>query len=127
MNKQSGITLIEALIAMLILSIGVLALISLVTSAVVASHRADQHALMRVIATDIQERAWIHSNPGDSCNNSVAIANLNSWSSHPLINEPSTPPMSLSVRNDGGCILTITPQGNTAAMEFQVTGPGGAS
>ncbi|OJS99502.1 type IV pilus modification protein PilV [Marinobacter nauticus] len=123
-HKQDGITLIEVLVAMLILSIGVLALISLITNVVVASQRADQGAMIRILATDLQERAWIFSGSTDDCSDSSAMADLNNWDDHPMLNQPSMPPVALAVREEGAdCILTVTPQGTMPETEYRVTGP----
>jgi len=125
--KQSGLTLIEALISMLLLSISVLGLISLITSLTLASHRADSGALMRILATDLQERTWIHSTPASDCNDSQEMANLADWASHPMHSVESMPPVTLSVAEDTGCVLTITPQGSLSPAEYRITGPGGES
>ena len=123
--KQSGLTLIEALISMLLLSIGVLALISLITSVTLASHRADSGALMRILATDLQERAWIHSTPGTTCNDSQGMANLSNWTDHPMHDVESMPPVILEVGGSAGCFLTIKPLGSLPKATYQITGPGG--
>lgn len=127
LRKQKGLTLIEVLISMLLLSIGILALISLITNVLVASHQADQGALMRLMATDIQERAWIHSSVNDDCNDASSMANLNAWSDHPVLDIEAMPPATLSLRDDSGCVLTISPQGTMDAVEYRVTGPKGES
>lgn len=125
--KQSGLTLIEALIAMLLLSIGLLGLISLVTSVTLASHRADNGAMMRILATDIQERAWIFSALGDDCDDAEGMAGLDAWSDHPMLDVDSMPLVTLSITEDAGCVLTIIPQGSMEPVEYRVTGPGGES
>lgn len=56
--SNRGFTLIEALIALLILSIGLLGVAAMQMKALQGAHMGYQRSLASVIAIDAQERAW---------------------------------------------------------------------
>ncbi|ANB01448.1 type IV pilus modification protein PilV [Ectothiorhodospira sp. BSL-9] len=56
---QSGFSLIEALVALLVLSVGLLGLAGLQLLGMQSSHSAYQRTVASVIATDAGERLWI--------------------------------------------------------------------
>lgn len=55
----AGFTLLEVLLALLLLSFGVLGFVSLQLSALKAAHSAYQHSLASVLAADVAERLWM--------------------------------------------------------------------
>ncbi|MFO8002870.1 type IV pilus modification protein PilV [Thioalkalivibrio sp.] len=58
-GRCAGFTLLEVLLAMLLLSFGVLGFVSLQLSALQAVHSAYQHSLASVLAADVAERLWM--------------------------------------------------------------------
>lgn len=57
-NRQQGFTLIEALIAVLVLSIGLLGVAAMQLRALQSAHMGYQRAVVSLAAIDAQERAW---------------------------------------------------------------------
>ena len=82
-KSQKGVTLIEVLVAALILAIGLVGLASLHLNSLKAAHSSYYRSIATMIAVDIEERAWLSlaSNgqllatdlPG------IATATLNYW------------------------------------------------
>lgn len=60
-NKQKGVSLIEALVALVVLSIGLLGVAFLVIRGLVSTNTADGHTLASLLANDMVER--MHANP----------------------------------------------------------------
>ena len=56
---QAGFSLVEALIALLVLSVGLLGLAALQLSGMQSTHSAYQRTIASVMATDAAERIWI--------------------------------------------------------------------
>lgn len=67
-NRQRGFTLIEALVALVVLSIGLLGVAAMQLRALQSAHMGYQRAVVSLAAIDAQERAWawLASNDG-SC------------------------------------------------------------
>jgi type IV pilus assembly protein PilV len=57
-HAQSGFTLLEALIAVLVLSIGLLGVAAMQLRALQSAHMGYQRAVVSLAAIDAQERAW---------------------------------------------------------------------
>jgi type IV pilus assembly protein PilV len=57
-NKQAGFTLIEALVALLVLSIGLLGVAAMQVKALQGAHAAYQRSIASLAAQDAQERLW---------------------------------------------------------------------
>ncbi|MGR2740421.1 type IV pilus modification protein PilV [Billgrantia sp. Q4P2] len=57
-HAQSGFTLVEALIAVLVLSIGLLGVAGMQLRALQSAHMGYQRAVVSLAAIDAQERAW---------------------------------------------------------------------
>ncbi len=57
-HAQSGFTLLEALIALLVLSIGLLGVAAMQLRALQSAHMGYQRAVVSLAAIDAQERAW---------------------------------------------------------------------
>lgn len=65
--RAQGFTLVEALIALLVLSIGLLGVAGMQLKALQSAHMAYQRSLASVIAVDAQERLWSKLKPGEGC------------------------------------------------------------
>ncbi|SDM11789.1 type IV pilus assembly protein PilV [Modicisalibacter muralis] len=65
--RCQGFSLIEALIALLVLSIGLLGVAGMQLKALQGAHMAYQRSLANVIAIDAQERLWSRLQPGQAC------------------------------------------------------------
>ncbi|MFN4262142.1 MAG: type IV pilus modification protein PilV [Thioalkalivibrionaceae bacterium] len=79
-----GFTLIEVLIALLVVSIGLLALAGLQTKALTSAHSSYLRSVAAIQATDLVERAWadlcVLSGAGSSVTPNAAFTNLvESW------------------------------------------------
>ena len=81
MNNEDGFTLIEALIALFVLTIGVLGMMTLQTTAIRGNYRASSMTIASSIATDQLER--LRTLPFNA-------ANLNSTNSPYTITDPVT-------------------------------------
>ena len=57
-TQQTGFTLVEALIALLVLSIGLLGVAAMQLRALQSAHMGYQRAVVSLAAIDAQERAW---------------------------------------------------------------------
>lgn len=57
---RKGFTLIEALVAILVLSFGLLGVAAMQVKALQSAHMGFQRSLASLIATDAQERAWAY-------------------------------------------------------------------
>lgn len=57
-NRQVGFTLIEALVALLVLSIGLLGVAAMQLEALQGAHAAYQRSIASLAAQDAQERLW---------------------------------------------------------------------
>ncbi len=63
---SAGFTLIEALVALLVLSIGLLGVAAMQLEALQGAHAAYQRSIASLAAQDVQERLWaeVAQNPG---------------------------------------------------------------
>jgi type IV pilus assembly protein PilV len=66
-HAQSGFTLLEALIAVLVLSIGLLGVAAMQLRALQSAHMGYQRAVVSLAAIDAQERAWAGLASNGSC------------------------------------------------------------
>jgi len=57
-QNQSGFTLIEALVAMVILTVGILSLYAMQTTAITGNATASRLSVATAVATDCYERLW---------------------------------------------------------------------
>ncbi|MGR4066714.1 type IV pilus modification protein PilV [Billgrantia sp. C5P2] len=82
-HAQSGFTLIEALIAVLVLSIGLLGVAAMQLRALQSAHMGYQRAVVSLAAIDAQERAWaaLSADPNKACPAANAVENgwLGNW------------------------------------------------
>ena len=75
-RQASGFTLIEALIAVLVLSIGLLGVAAMQLKALQSAHMGYQRSVASLIAIDAQERAWAVLSQSGVCPDASAI---NGW------------------------------------------------
>jgi type IV pilus assembly protein PilV len=66
-HAQSGFTLLEALIAVLVLSVGLLGVAAMQLRALQSAHMGYQRAVVSLAAIDAQERAWAGLASNDTC------------------------------------------------------------
>lgn len=77
--RQLGMTLLEVLIALLVLSIGMVGLSALLVTALTNVHSSSQYSLASALALDFEERLWFEiatlsaSTPGELSNGCLAI------------------------------------------------------
>ena len=64
-KQQCGFTLIEALVALLVLSIGLLGVAAMQLEALKGAHAAYQRSIASLAAQDAQERLWAQMAAGD--------------------------------------------------------------
>lgn len=76
-HVQSGFTLIEALIAVLVLSIGLLGVAAMQLRALQSAHMGYQRAVVSLAAIDAQERAWaaLSGHTDKTCPTANAVEN----------------------------------------------------
>ncbi|WP_445158517.1 type IV pilus modification protein PilV [Halomonas sp. E14] len=67
-HDQSGFTLVEALIALLVLSIGLLGVAAMQVKALQSAHMGYQRAVVSLAAIDAQEQAWAALSESDPKN-----------------------------------------------------------
>lgn len=70
MNSQRGFSLIEALIALVVLSIGLIGVAAIQLKALQSANAGYQRSVASVAAVDAQERLWAQLatlNPGETC------------------------------------------------------------
>lgn len=106
---QSGFTLVEALIAVLVLSIGLLGVAAMQLRALQSAHMGYQRAVVSLAAIDAQERAWASLSETKNCPDGSALSTIGSdwlgeWfgSGKVLANDGS------SVASSSSCEYTVT-------------------
>lgn len=72
-SSASGFTLLEALVALLVLSLGVLGVAAMQLQALQSAHMGYQRSLASLIAIDAQERAWAELAETGGCPDSEEI------------------------------------------------------
>ncbi|QTF92463.1 type IV pilus modification protein PilV [Halomonas sp. BM-2019] len=80
--RQKGFTLIEALVALLVLSIGLLGVAAMQLNALQGAHAAYQRSIASLAAQDAQERLWAELAAKDAleCLNSGEVSSvLSGW------------------------------------------------
>ena len=66
-HAQSGFTLLEALVALVVLSIGLLGVAAMQLKALQSAHMGYQRSVVSLAAIDAQERAWAALSDTGSC------------------------------------------------------------
>lgn len=80
-QASGGFTLVEALIALLVLSLGLLGVAAMQLKAMQSAHVAYQRSLATVIAADANERLWAAlASTGGSCPDAPSVQTA--WKSH---------------------------------------------
>ncbi|MFP4244843.1 MAG: type IV pilus modification protein PilV [Ectothiorhodospira sp.] len=80
---QRGFTLVEALVALLVLSLGLLGLAALQLSGLKGAHAAYQRTLASIAARDAEERLWMEAADGHLTTAAVTPAWRRDWTADP--------------------------------------------
>ncbi|MBL1269238.1 type IV pilus modification protein PilV [Vreelandella neptunia] len=121
MSSQRGFSLIEALIALLVLSIGLIGVAAMQLKALQSANAGYQRSVASVAAVDAQERLWAQLatlNPGETCEDIDASVVQAEWkdywfqssNANPLRGSSSS---QSSIKNDGtsggsdGCRINV--------------------
>ncbi len=80
-NRQRGFTLIEALVALVVLSIGLLGVAAMQLKALQSAHMGYQRSVASLAAIDAQERTWAVL-PDEGCPDSSLLSDISgAWAS----------------------------------------------
>jgi len=104
-RKSEGFTLVEALVALLVLSIGLLGVAGMQLKALQSAHAGYQRSVASLAAQDAQERLWgklKSSFPACPDPNSV---NHEEWQSNWELVLPNLQPLTYS--DEGSCTFTV--------------------
>ncbi|MCE9663018.1 type IV pilus modification protein PilV [Halomonas sp. M5N1S17] len=106
-RSQTGFTLIEALIALVVLSIGLLGVAAMQLKALQSAHMGYQRSVVSLAAIDAQERAWAALSELGSCPDASALTDiegawLGEWFGGVLIDVNS------GIVRTGECRYTVT-------------------
>ncbi|MDN6323045.1 MAG: type IV pilus modification protein PilV [Halomonas sp.] len=91
---QRGFSLIEALIALVVLSVGLLGVAAMQFKALQSAHDGYQRSLASVAAVDAQERLWAELamlDPDQTCENIDSSAVQTKWRAHWFQGDDSSP------------------------------------
>lgn len=108
--KSSGFTLVEALVALLVLSIGLVGYAAMQLKAMQSAHVAYQRSVATMAAQDLAERLWIglgQSAPASILCPAVTSGMFNDWLDEWEVNMPSLSREDSEVVKEG-CKYTIT-------------------
>lgn len=78
-RPSRGFTLIEALVALLVLSIGFLGVAAMQMKALQSAHMGFQRSLASLIAVDAEERAWAYLAEERACPTATQIRTDQEW------------------------------------------------
>lgn len=84
-GEQRGFSLLEALIALVVLSVGLLGVAAMQLKALQSANDGYQHSLASVAAVDAQERLWAALatlDPNETCENIDSSAIQTQWRAH---------------------------------------------
>lgn len=102
---QGGVALLEALIAIVILSIGLLGIIALQVRGLHNAHSAHQRTLASIVATDAGERLWVAlaQPPQDAITETgILDAVTQEWLTHWQASDPTLPGLGGTIEADPG-------------------------
>ena len=105
---QSGLSMLEVLVALVVLSIGLLGTAALQIQALQSAHSSYQRTIASVIATDAVERLWAHLATGSANRAVVETAWRNHWSASPIPPNVVTLPGFDGTITQNGIAYTIT-------------------
>ncbi|MFC3290526.1 type IV pilus modification protein PilV [Modicisalibacter luteus] len=106
-NTQSGFTLIEALVAILILSLGLLGVAAVQLKAMQGAHLSYQRSLATVIALDANERLWAAlAGMGGNCPDAGNVQEV--WRTHWEAKLPGLSASSIGPQGDCEFLITVT-------------------
>lgn len=111
--KSKGFTLIEALVALLVISIGMLGLAAMSIKSLQSSHASYNRSLATLVALDVREKAWLEylekSGVCDEVDESAFVDELNSYWSGDSGEEPwdVLPGLDIAVA-ESSCEVTVT-------------------
>jgi len=94
MKRQQGFTLIEALVALAILSFGLMGVAAMQLNALHSATRSYQHSVATLAAVDAQERLWealLTLSPADDCKDISLSSVRSSWQKNWGSDSPSNP------------------------------------
>lgn len=115
MMRQRGFTLIEALVALLILSLGMMGIAAMQLNALHSANRSYQHSVATLAAVDAQERLWEALENASGCEESdlgpPGFSEIQDrWKNH-WENDKSSNPLRnadpLEIEGDDDCTYTI--------------------
>jgi type IV pilus assembly protein PilV len=104
-GAQHGVALLEALLAIVILSIGLLGVIALQVRGLHNAHSAHQRTLASIIATDAGERLWIalaDPPPGAATEDDILEAVTAAWLAQWQAADPTLPGLDGEIASDPG-------------------------
>lgn len=115
-GSQSGFTLIEALVALLVLSIGMLGVAAMQLKALQGAHVAYQRSIASLAAQDAQERLWaeVAAAPGVPLCSSSEVSDVETaWHAHWTDTSEGRKVVlpsftNSTIQHDGGCEFSIT-------------------
>jgi|AntDeeMinimDraft_5_1070356.scaffolds.fasta_scaffold02257_8 type IV pilus assembly protein PilV len=116
MKRQKGFTLIEALVALAILSFGLMGVAAMQLNALHSATRSYQHSVATLAAVDAQERLWEALADADNCTpDKLNRTDIESdWEKHWKKEHPSNPlrsaKLDLQLADDSSddCVYEIT-------------------
>ncbi|QPL45628.1 type IV pilus modification protein PilV [Halomonas sp. A40-4] len=116
MMSQRGFSLVEALIALLVLSLGLVGVAAMQLKALQSATQGYQRSVASVAAVDAQERLWATLEPGQGCDAIDVGAVQTVWQDHWFQDEDHSPlrnaveSQSDIMRESGGnsCQFTVT-------------------
>ncbi|SFI10126.1 type IV pilus modification PilV family protein [Modicisalibacter xianhensis] len=104
---QKGFTLVEALVAILVLSLGLLGVAAMQLKAMQGAHMSYQRSLATVIAMDANERLWTAlAGTGGTCPTGAEVQEQ--WRTHWGAKLPGLSESSIGVQGDCEFLITVT-------------------